>query len=597
MVGPAVDCLLNPLGAVRLSFEKVASASDGFDPASLSNKDWGAKDVFQKFLFDEGGLSQVPFLDIENQRWIRPNSLVRFRGMVQDMLGNEFYIGAFKDGSTWKTNKFADVSSIDMGPRPEMQIWERSLFYCVPVPGQNSWSVQSYPSSSLIHRYHAMSSSQHGEKRSRGSIVDDVESNGSNSELGGTSSCFKKQREEDLPSQALQASHCSQGHDADISMVSNFNKKSLSCLVKIYDSMESELKLNDVVEFIGVFTFDPELVVHKTNSDTLMDDLCEDPLAHLPPSKVPRLHCLIHRKLDIQDFLVGLHIPEPKPSLIRGIRETLLRHLTSVLGNDGVAAQCILLHLLSTVHARVDSVAVGKLSLNLCGLSAETVPIFIGHLNLVVQSILPFSQCIPLTVEYLNTTTLAPRKDYQSNRLITGPLQLVRGTHLTFDETRLISGTLNSVGVANVRLLKNLMECQQVEYEFDYYKMEMPADVQLLILSEGKSNILPADLLLPFRPVGITSVTTPTEEDLHAWRWYLASLRSYSHAIEPEMQKVIEDDMVAARQGDRTLGAADFSRWLTMGRLMSASFGEANLSLEHWQMVKELERLKNERFK
>lgn len=29
-------------------------------------------------------------------RCIQPNSLVRFRGMVQDMLGNEFYVGAYK---------------------------------------------------------------------------------------------------------------------------------------------------------------------------------------------------------------------------------------------------------------------------------------------------------------------------------------------------------------------------------------------------------------------------------------------------------------------------------------------------------------------
>lgn len=40
--------------------------------------------------------SQVPVLEQSNLHLIRPNSLVRFRGMVQDMLGNELYIGAFK---------------------------------------------------------------------------------------------------------------------------------------------------------------------------------------------------------------------------------------------------------------------------------------------------------------------------------------------------------------------------------------------------------------------------------------------------------------------------------------------------------------------
>ncbi|XP_048527748.1 uncharacterized protein LOC125507073 isoform X5 [Triticum urartu] len=40
---------------------------------------------------------QVPLLDASNLGLIKPNTLVQFRGMVQDMLGNEFYVGAFKE--------------------------------------------------------------------------------------------------------------------------------------------------------------------------------------------------------------------------------------------------------------------------------------------------------------------------------------------------------------------------------------------------------------------------------------------------------------------------------------------------------------------
>lgn len=39
---------------------------------------------------------QVPVLNASNLGLIKPNTLVRYRGMVQDMLGNEYYIGAFK---------------------------------------------------------------------------------------------------------------------------------------------------------------------------------------------------------------------------------------------------------------------------------------------------------------------------------------------------------------------------------------------------------------------------------------------------------------------------------------------------------------------
>lgn len=78
----------------------------------------------------------------------------------------------------------------------------------------------------------------------------------------------------------------------------------------------------------------------------------------------------------------------------------------------------------------------------------------------------------------------------------------------------------------------------QVEYDFKYYKMEMPADIQLLILSEGKSNILPADLVLPFQPSSVGSSGSVSAEALDSWRWYLGTLRSLPHSIDSEMQKV-----------------------------------------------------------
>lgn len=49
------------------------------------------------------------------------------------MLGNEFYVGAYKDGSVWRTNKFMDVCQFPLSNSPDTRIWERQLLYCVPV--------------------------------------------------------------------------------------------------------------------------------------------------------------------------------------------------------------------------------------------------------------------------------------------------------------------------------------------------------------------------------------------------------------------------------------------------------------------------------
>ncbi|XP_009363800.1 mini-chromosome maintenance complex-binding protein-like [Pyrus x bretschneideri] len=585
MVGVAYDCLANPLGAVRSTFEKAIAS--GSDPASFDGRDWGAVDLFRNFLYDDGGLSHVPILNSASIRWVQPNTLVRFRGMVQDMLGNEFYVGAYKDGSVWRTNKFTDVPQFPVDSTPDMRLWERRMLYCTPVPGQNSWAE----SSDAVMFSSMESATQQREKRPRVDVEATDNMDVSDNGIEGSPSTKKLKENGHSSQQSI-----TEGTSSSMITAPDVNNDSLPCLIKMYDCLESDLKLNEVFEFVGVFTFDSEFKEDKDESDDFTNGFSEDVLVHLPPNKVPRLHCFIHRKLAVHDFLPRSPTIEPKPNLVKEIREALLRHLTAVLGNDGIAANFMLLHLLSMVYSRVGTVAVGKLSLNLTCLSRESAPVFGTRLGLALKNLLPFTQGISLTVDYLNTASLAPRKDYETSRLITGALQLAEGSHVIFDETRLEAGILNSVGVENARLLKTLIELQKVEYDFKFYKLDMPADIQMLVLSEGKSNILPADVVLPFHPSSVASAEV-TAEALEAWRWYLATLRSLPHSIDSELQKVIENDLVAARQEDRTLGTQDFSRLLTMGRLMSMSFGETSLSLEHWQMVKELERLRRERLK
>ena len=88
--------------------------------------------------------------------------------------------------------------------------------------------------------------------------------------------------------------------------------------------------------------------------------------------------------------------------------------------------------------------------------------------------------------------------------------------------------------------------------------------------------------------------------------------------------QTVQGEMVESMKEDRSIGGVDLnrfaisllfprvtghkrfyggsslfpvSRWLTMAQLVSASFGETSLSMERWQMAKELERLRKERLK
>ncbi|KAH7833894.1 hypothetical protein Vadar_010816 [Vaccinium darrowii] len=80
-------------------------------------------------------------------------------------------------------------------------------------------------------------------------------------------------------------------------------------------------------------------------------------------SKVPCLHCLVHQELAVHDIILISPMVELKPNQLQVLREALLGYLTVVLGNDGLAVEFVLLHLLSKVHAKVDALV--KLSLNL----------------------------------------------------------------------------------------------------------------------------------------------------------------------------------------------------------------------------------------
>ena len=100
----------------------------------------------------------------------------------------------------------------------------------------------------------------------------------------------------------------------------------------------------------------------------------------------------------------------------------------------------------------------------------------------------------------------------------------------------------------------------QVEYDFQYYKMEMATDAQMLIFSEEKSNIMPADLVVPFQPSQVNSLQVITPETAEAWRCYLATCKSLSNSIGEELQQVLENDLVELRQTGRSSGSQDLSR-------------------------------------
>jgi hypothetical protein len=394
----------------------------------------------------------------------------------------------------------------------------------------------------------------------------------------------------------------------------------VSCLVKVYSDADS-FKLNDTVEFIGILSVDPVLGYqeqpHELNSKegvvvdpaSVFEEALEEKKAHSPPpSLVPRLHCIFATKLSHSNPLLPRSLKIPvEPEIYQSLsaplgtaRMEVMDLLSCLLFGDRLAAEYLLLHLLSDVYARTDTISLGKFSLNLIGFpcqkrdsSDQSTGSSVSAIASAISELVCKCHIFPLTLENMNSSVFLPEKDYEANRLKTGMLQLSDNTHLVLDETVMTTGELDSNGVKNLSALSNLITWQRVAYDFHYHTTDFACNVPVLILSEGKS-LLPHDCCVKVLPVSlhpINPVGSIPVDQLNRLRTYIGLHRSLQYRLPDQIQHFLEQDFVDMRKESADKMNADvFHQMLCMARLMTISHGQSELSLETWNYVKKLEK-------
>ncbi|VDO78517.1 unnamed protein product [Soboliphyme baturini] len=309
--------------------------------------------------------------------------------------------------------------------------------------------------------------------------------------------------------------------------------------IKVYDNV-NELKLNDVIEVIGIYN-NEKLEIDDNSGGMEVDGSNDKQL--LPP----RIHVLSYHKLT-HFHPQFLHMDTLESSEVRRLaidigatRHQLLEHLCDLTFGDDLAAEYILYHLLSSVTTRHAILAVGMFTLNLYAVSDD--------------------------FEGLNNGRFVPLKEYKTDELLYGKLQLSAGTEVVLDELQMKPGKLNSQGLKNLAALKSVIADQKLDYDFVYQTVEIPTDVNVIIVSEGKS-MLPSDFQVLVK--GVTSerrlAFARDEKSLQAFRAYVSLLKLGRYDIPQEMLKEIQENFVEMRQTNPSITADNLNRTLVLAR-------------------------------
>ncbi|NXF84536.1 MCMBP protein, partial [Sclerurus mexicanus] len=619
------DWLNNPLSIVR-----------GFFAQNVPNSDWEKKvtEYFKEKLKENNATNWVPSLNDVPVHYLKPNSLVKFRCMVQDMFDPEFYMGVYEtvDSNTnarvLHFGKYRDVA--ECGPQQEIDLnssqtvtLERQTFYCVPVPGESAWvkEISFFASQARVSPSTSYTPSRHKRSYEEDEDMDlhpskQKEQHMGNNSGGDIHGCVEPKRLETEPPAGhhLISPNCSPPLDLNFPLP---GEKGPACLVKIYESWES-FKVNDVLEVYGILSVDPVLSIvnNEERDSSALDpmecmDTAEEQRVHSPPaSLVPRIHVILAQKLQHINPLLPACLKEEESktfvsnfmSELSSVRAELLGFLTHALLGDSLAAEYLILHLISTVYARRDVLPLGKFTVNLSGCPRNSI--FTEHVYRIIQQLVPASHRLQMTVENMNHSRFIPHKDYTANRLVSGVLQLASNTSLVVDETQLEQGQLDTTGVCNVTALGNLITWQKVDYDFNYHRMEFPCNINVLITSEGRS-LLPSDYQVHLQPQIIppnmeeymsSLLTAVLPSVLNKFRIYLSLLRLLDYSISDEVTKAVEEDFVEMRKNDpESITADDLHKTLLVARFLSLSAGQTTLSRERWLRAKQLEALRKAR--
>lgn len=577
------------------------------DLLNCSPQNWIENEsIFMKQLEDYKVWNSIPLLNVNELHNFKDSTLVRFRGMIQDMHSPEFYLEKFEviddttKAKTYRNGKYCDLSMTEKDESISLEselnvISKRYVYVVISVPGINNW-VRAIEENQFKMELSKPVDGNTKLKRTFHEAMDMEDSPmqmcPSSSSIGCQKKVCNQSRDSNNTENSTIQSLLSKEHVLNFPLPDDQNCK--TCHIKLYKN-EENLKLNDMCEFVGFLGIDP--ITEAAYEDNELQSTMECEFLHLPSSLVPKIHCVSFMRLKHNNPLLLHEDDNIQSDTFEVIYKELLIVFTQLLLGDKLAAEYLIYNLISEVYMRRDDLALGKFCLNISNIPKLENLDYVSELYKFIEILVPKSCYLPMTLENMNNLSFIPKHDHKYSCLKSGILQLSQNTHVILDETKLCSGKLNSSGINGLRALDEAIKHQKLTYDFMYYPLEFDCNIPFLILSEGKS-LLGSDVhvvLLPekncintFAEIVIAAKYFLKSELLNDIRKFLTLARLIKYEIPSSMEDFIQQEFVSLRQTGN-VSAYDLHSLLVLARFMTIAQGKTILNKNCWRRACELE--------
>jgi len=601
---------------------------------------------------------------------------------LQNMYNPEWYLGEYDHVNTATGERvrvhaqYSDAVDVPHGWTVDMsdavaKTMERVPVHCMSIPHQSVWASSS--SSSVAMGMESAPANQRAKRSHSDDAMDDEDDtptgpastpsaqSGMECDNGSASDESKRARPGVAPAPAgTSLAGCSSGGRPVL--VPGATHVKHAAIIKLYQE-DTSIKVNESYEFVGVLCCDPVTDASPEEEPGMVCSFMESGEAAAvkaasgstgpaSSSVIPRIHAVAFRQLSPKwnpalDNLAPAQQACRRTELanaLPAVRARVVKSLSNALLGDTLAAEYILCHMLSRVYHRAHGVPVGKLSLAITGLPPTSAVGTSATQDLVgvLQTLLPAVAYVPMSVKHLSAKLLAPKKDYDTEMLHTGDLQMTPSTQVLCDETAMVAGKLNETGLKNLHCLQQLATFQHLLFDFSFYQMEFPTDVPVLVTSQGKP-LMTTDIVLKLCPDAPTAAAVraelqanpDTEDMVQLCRIYMGLARATDVGLSDDLCKVAEEKFVQARQvcvapslvlsrsssqiicvcayilpdrasqifdqslvnsnvkhvvqADEKVDQESLGRWITLAKLLAASYGSSDLKKEHWEQMVAME--------